>query len=1080
MGRELVHSPAAILRLDAARRWLADQARDRPLLVLAASSEAANSVLRETAAQYGALFGWRGMTLARLAATLAQPRFAAENRVPVGRLALEALYARVIHRLSREGRLGRYAVIADRPGLPRALLRTIEELRMAEATTTGDELDTIRQTYVEMLEEARFADRPLRFRVAADAARSDRALLGVPLLVLDVSIRTALERRLLRAVADLSPELFANVPTGDEPSQKSLVDCLGVQPLAADDGSTSSLRRLQRHLFDQERPPEGSLGDDVENFSAPGESRECVEIARRILREADRGIPFDRIAILLRSLSYRPHLEEALRRADVPAYFTAGISQPDPSGRAFLALLSCAADGLSARRFAEYLSLAEVPDATGGGEPPLAPPRGERWVPPDTEAVPHAVSGVEPLADIDTPDPVVAPDTAPVTGGTLRAPHRWERLLVDAAVIGGIDRWQRRLDGLAAAFKLELDAVEEPESAWAQAIRRKMADLESLTSYALPLLEELESLHQSAVWGAWLDRLSALATRALRRPDRVLSVLAELAPMEPVGPVDLREVRLVLSRRLTELVVAPSAWPYGRVFVGSVEDIRGLSFDVVFIPGLAERMFPQKVSEDPILRDEVRRGIDGGLETNADRAGHERLALRLAVGAACTRLVLSHPRLDLEQARPRVPSFYGLEVVRAAEGRLPGFEEFSRRAERVGGGRIGWPAPALPSDAIDEAEYDLALLDEILRRPAPETKGMARYLLQANPYLARALRTRAQRWGRKWMPADGLVEPSAEAQGALAAHFLVARAYSPTALQHFASCPYRFLLHGIHKLAPRVEPEAIEEMDPLQRGALVHDVLFELLGRFRDEKLMPLNPARMERARLLLEEVLAAVAARYHDDLAPAIERVWEDGIAQVKADLVEWLRRAGEDDSGWTPIHFELSFGLKQKFRRDLASRAEPVCLDSGIVLRGSIDSVEQHDSGAIRVTDYKTGKDRSEPGMLLAGGQTLQPVLYALAAEKLFPEARIEGGRLYYCTFAGDFAEHRVPLDDAARQAAGVVAEVIDDALQKGFLPAAPAADACEWCDYRVVCGPYEEQRTARKRREALASLMKLRDMK
>jgi hypothetical protein len=117
---------------------------------------------------------------------------------------------------------------------------------MAEATTSGDELDMIRQTYVEMLEEARFADRPLRFRVAAEAARSDRALLGVPVLILDVPVRTALETRLLRAVADLSPAAFATVPTGDEHARKNVVECLGVHSLALDDASRSSLRPCWR------------------------------------------------------------------------------------------------------------------------------------------------------------------------------------------------------------------------------------------------------------------------------------------------------------------------------------------------------------------------------------------------------------------------------------------------------------------------------------------------------------------------------------------------------------------------------------------------------------------------------------------------------------------------------------------------------------------------------------------------------------------------------------------------------------------------------------------------------------------
>src|SRR4029453_5181418 len=107
-----------------------------------------------------------------------------------------------------------------------------------------------------------------------------------------------------------------------------------------------------------------------EFFSAPGEGRECVEIARRILKEARRGVGFDEMAILVRSPhSYFGLLEHALRRADVPGWFDRGTRRPHPAGRAFLALLACAAEHLSAARFAEYLSLSQVPDAerAGGG-----------------------------------------------------------------------------------------------------------------------------------------------------------------------------------------------------------------------------------------------------------------------------------------------------------------------------------------------------------------------------------------------------------------------------------------------------------------------------------------------------------------------------------------------------------------------------------------------------------------------------------------------------------------------------------------------------------------------------------------
>ena len=71
-------------------------------------------------------------------------------------------------------------------------------------------------------------------------------------------------------------------------------------------------------------------------------------------------------------------------------------------------------------------------------------------------------------------------------------------------------------------------------------------------------------------------------------------------------------------------------------------------------------------------------------------------------------------------------------------------------------------------------------------------------------------------------PAKG--EIGATAREAIALHAPRARSFSPTALQNFASCPYKFFLYAVHRLAPREVPEAIEEMDPLQRGSLVHEV----------------------------------------------------------------------------------------------------------------------------------------------------------------------------------------------------------------------------------------------------------------
>ena len=1028
-----VSSCRAELRLGEAAAWLASRPPAEEVLVIGATYDAASELVRRVA-RTG--FGWHRLTLGRLAAERSKLALADRDLAPAGQLALEALAARVLQRLRAEGRLGRLASVVDQPGTARgarahprrAAHGGRRERRRARGRARGLRRGARAQP--------RLADRAIVFATAAEQP------IALPAVLVDVPIRAALERRL---VAALAGDVLATIPAGDG---RTLAALAPVTSLDAPDLAADALARAQRHLFG-DAPAPAALDDSLVLMSAPGESRECLEIARRVLAEARAGVPFDRMAVLLRSPEvYRVHLEEAMGRAGVPVYFDAGARMPDPSGRAFLALLACATEDLSAHRFGEYLSLGEVP----GEVPAPAAAYGDRWTPPDEELIALAAWDREPVPTNH--------DDAP----SVRAPWRWERLVVDAAVIGSRDRWAKRLAGLAETLRKE----PEPNA-------RALADLAALRAYALPLIDDLAALPERATWGTWIDVLGALATRALRHPARVLAVLAALHPMAAVDDVSLAEVQIVLRRQLAELIVPPPKRRHGRLFVAAIEQARGHAFDVVFVPGLAERMFPQKVVEDPLLLDAARASLHPGeLAVRADRLADERLALRLAIGAATRRAVVSYPRIDLDQGKPRVPSFYALELIEAAEGALPGFDELGRRAFNAGGARIGWPAPSERADAIDEAEHDLVLLDEAFRAGAP--KGAASYLLGTNAHLARALRFRARRWTtNKWLPSDGLIAQSAAAKAALAAHAPDARSFSATALEQLAACPYRFALRTILRLQPRKAPAAIESIGPLERGSLVHEVQFELLGELRAVGQLPIED--LDRARANLDVVLDRVAARYRDDLCPAIDRVWADGIASIRADLREWLRRLAADP--WIPRRFELAFGLTlHKDGRDPASVDAPVQLD-GLQLRGSIDLVEEGPAGVLRATDHKTGKPRVDPGAIVAGGASLQPALYALALEKLFPGAAVGGGRLSYCTTRGNFSIVDVPLDVPARSAIGVLAATLAHHASEGFYPAAPIKGACEYCDFRPVCGPYEEQRAGGKAHPPLVQLRKLREL-
>jgi CRISPR/Cas system-associated exonuclease Cas4 (RecB family) len=294
-------------------------------------------------------------------------------------------------------------------------------------------------------------------------------------------------------------------------------------------------------------------------------------------------------------------------------------------------------------------------------------------------------------------------------------------------------------------------------------------------------------------------------------------------------------------------------------------------------------------------------------------------------------------------------------------------------------------------------------------------------------------------------------------------------------LQNYAYCPYRFLLSALYHLAPLEEPEPLDRMDPLTKGRLFHEVLAEFF-RALQQRAIPISPTSTPAVLAVVDETLTRVADNYAELLVPAVERVWQDEIASIRTDLHIWARELAQS-TAWEPWLFEFGFGLADAPGRDPKSRREPIKIDGRFILRGAIDLIERRrGTNTLRVTDHKTSKNRSARGSVLGHGQQLQPVLYSLAVEAATGHT-VESARFSYCTTAGGFTEHHVPINERTRAMGTEVLEIIDRAVELGMLPPAPAEKACSFCDFLPVCGPEQERRARRKSRNELAALMDLR---
>jgi ATP-dependent helicase/nuclease subunit B len=1185
MTTRLIESSSAQLRLREARAFVETHAAHGDVWLVGASRGAVDDLARSIAAAAGATIGLHRFSLTQLGARLAAPILAAQGLAPVTYLGSEAVAARAAFEAQRDAALQYFAPVAKTPGFPRALARTLQELRLAEVHADrleslplgGADLAVLLERFDEQFAGASAVDRATLFDAATRALNQLPASgsqlpasgfeLPAALLLLDVPIDSAVEFAFVKALLSSAPRasrlalrILITVPFGDIATMDRLKS-LGLERELLEQTGESDLVALRRYLFARSQPPARDPAGDVRFFSAPGEGRESVEIARRIVQEARRGVPLDEIAVFVRAPeAYVGLLEHALRRA-LPdergyarAWFDRGTRRPHPAGRAFLAILACACEHLSARRFAEYLSLAQVPRLDESARPPaFVAPNDEVlgvWGLEDGgwrsgEATQSEESPTAPTSDLQPP----TSDDDAIVEGTLRAPWKWETLIVESSVIGGDPaRWSRRLSGLEQKYKIqlkeELKDDTEDYSPKALRIKRDLANLKSLRGFALPIVQTLATWPAVATWGEWLEHFNAIAPRVLREPglQRVQSLLKDMEPMAAIGPVSLEEASDVLADSLQMLETRPPKSRYGRVFVGSPQQARGRTFRVVFVAGLAERMFPQRPHEDPMLLDrEMREPLDAGLAMQEDRARAERLLLRLAVGAPTERLWLSYPRIEIAESRPRVPSFYALDIVRAITGRIPKPQQLQESAAVEGGAGLAWPAPARPADAIDDLEHDLSVLRELLQvEPRATVRGHAHYLLRLNEPLKRSVTARWARGRSQWTPYDGITRVTGMTKSMLESQRLGARPYSLSALQKFAACPYQFLLSAVYRLEPPPAIEPLQKLDPLTRGSIFHEAQARFFRALQAEGRLPVTESDISAALATLDRVIAEVAAKYEEDLAPAIDRVWRDEIGDIARDLRVWARRLAADHAGsaadhadyggWVPAHFEFAFGLPGDQDRDPASVPDPALIDGRFKLRGSVDLIEVRGAPAsaradvaagsgevspkplrgeggrreargariedrrsetreptildprsstleLRITDHKTGKNRTTWKTVIGGGAILQPVLYSLAIEQAL-HASVQSGRLSYCTSAGGFVDHEIPMNDTNRRIGLEALEIVDRAIELGFLPAAPAPRACTWCDFLPVCGPDEPRRIANKSPDKLGDLKALRE--
>jgi ATP-dependent helicase/nuclease subunit B len=464
----------------------------------------------------------------------------------------------------------------------------------------------------------------------------------------------------------------------------------------------------------------------------------------------------------------------------------------------------------------------------------------------------------------------------------------------------------------------------------------------------------------------------------------------------------------------------------------------------------------------------VRRGTDGALPIHAVRRSEERRDYLAALAAGPARS-LSYPRADPRAQRKRLPARWLLETASHLVGEPVGAEELTLLTSAgwlhvVPSFEAGVVSPGEPGSL---AERDLRSLREWQEARRPLDRHP---LIAATPSLAAGVTGVRGRRSAALTRFDGHVGPVAgllpEEDAAL----------SPTALETWATCPFRYLLGRVLRVREVERPEATDRIGALERGSLIHAVLAEFLDG-AEPRTAPNQPWDDDERALLLAIAERACNEAEAEGLTGR-PLLWKLDRRRILRELDGFLdtdevirARLGIVPR---PGGRELAFG----FGGDSGDPATITTADGRAVrFHGRIDRVDQGPGGSpVVVFDYKTGRMMDDPAAGLDRGNRLQLPVYALAVGGDDPSVDVRA-YYWYIRASGTDALEGIDLDDATRAMFADRVSTIVDGIGAGVFPAFPDKprqdgrgrdtwENCCYCAFDRVCAPARDDDWTRKR--------------
>src|SRR5262245_22266071 len=673
-----------------------------------------------------------------------------------------------------------------------------------------------------------------------------------------------------------------------------------------------------------------------------GVEEELAAVCREILTLAEvNGYRFDEISVVARSLEpYRTRLQSVLNRYLVPFTTTAGLPlSRDPLAKTLLRLASL------------------------------------------------------PLGDFDRGamlDVVTSPCCRALLADSSRKnfrPDIWRSLIYTLGITKGELEWRRLVEPASSSILRDAEAgADEDERRTAST--NQSSQLLYLWEVVSQLIHDCKALPAQGSIGTLTDAFLRLVQSHIHVPELfdeesaeafelthptkigplIRSTLDRLRELDPLGGDFSWEEWVEWFRQvLDETSIPIEEERHQGVQVMDAMTARGRTVRALFLLGMNEKIFPRYVREDPFLRDRQRAVLGSTLGYKIDEklAGHEEelLLFELLSRSATNRLYLSYQRADETGRVMASSSFVGMAMrdprfVSKPEEMLP-----RRLTQRIA------EHPSIQG-LLPVEELALGyLLQGHDALPVLAAMGQDLVLFERGLATLKVIERESSELG----PFDGMID-------ALASALLTVpeQSYSPTALERYATCPFRYFAEKCLLLKPAQRPRH-NRLPPVMLGTLIHQSL-----RICYERLVLLHwPDDSLPESIVQSSVNAAVTetfAAYAASQGTGHALLWVLAQEQVTklVTAAVFFDQAEYQATGFRPIAFEAPVeGIVP-----LESEGVSVSLK----IHGTLDRVDYRaEPPALRIVDYKfkqgneiTAVDRNL-ALSAVRGFRLQPPLYA-----------------------------------------------------------------------------------------------------